>query len=432
MKTSYLTAWVVLVALVPFGARGQQRSDAELEAAIRDIFTTPSTSFLSDFGEVVTQKPAESFGAVERCGEGADAGVHACVPYYNCDGTTRTIIQTGSTDGFGIIDIRLGQSACDHFLDVCCGIPKDGIPPEITTQKPVVDPNEPVVSSTIPPVTPGRGNFCGIRNNNGIDFKIVGNKDNEAEYAEFPWMIEILLRQPNGLVQAICGAALITPNVVITGGHCVNKVKTTDIFIRAGEWDTQTTRERVPYQERDVSDIIIHPEFNPKTVFNNVALLILSRPLKKADNIGTICLPPPGLVNNAQECFVTGWGKSMFGSQSAPSVILKKIRVPMVPFNECQRALRTTRLGALFNLHDSFVCAGGKQGQDACTGDGGGPLVCPDPNNPKRYQLTGIVSWGIGCGENGVPGVYADVAKFRDWVDGEMGKQFLDTKPYTV
>lgn len=47
-------------------------------------------------------------------------------------------------------------------------------------------------------------------------------------------------------------------------------------------------------------------------------------------------------------------------------------------------------------------------------GDGGGPLVCKAPTG--EFYLAGIVSWGLGCGESGVPGMYVDVPKYVDWI----------------
>lgn len=52
--------------------------------------------------------------------------------------------------------------------------------------------------------------------------------------------------------------------------------------------------------------------------------------------------------------------------------------------------------------------------------------MCPSANDPTHYEQAGIVAWGIGCGENNVPGVYTNVALFRDWIDEQIAYQGLD------
>jgi hypothetical protein len=47
-------------------------------------------------------------------------------------------------------------------------------------------------------------------------------------------------------------------------------------------------------------------------------------------------------------------------------------------------------------------------------GDGGGPLVCEDGG---YNELTGLVSWGFGCGRKDVPGVYVKVSSFIGWIN---------------
>merc|ERR1711978_557519 len=44
--------------------------------------------------------------------------------------------------------------------------------------------------------------------------------------------------------------------------------------------------------------------------------------------------------------------------------------------------------------------------------------------DPTSYVQAGIVAWGIGCGEDNTPGVYASVAKGVCWIDYAMTCQF--------
>lgn len=61
---------------------------------------------------------------------------------------------------------------------------------------------------------------------------------------------------------------------------------------------------------------------------------------------------------------------------------------------------------------------------------GGSPLVCPVQGDPSRYYQAGLVAWGIGCGETGIPGVYASIAQFRNWIDEHLSIRNYDRYHY--
>ncbi|XP_075223308.1 phenoloxidase-activating factor 2-like [Lycorma delicatula] len=315
-----------------------------------------------------------------------------CVPYYLCE--NNTII----TNGVGLIDIRFKEELCADALEVCC-------------KKPIEKKD-----TKYPPKIERRG--CGFRNDQGIGFRITGY-ENEAQFGEFPWMIGLLMDK-NGLFVYKCGASLLHPQVVMTAAHCVVNVEPSTLFARAGEWDTQTTNELYPHQQKRVKEIIIHEGYNSAALFNDIALILLEEPFQLDENVDTICLPKnPDDVPFSPNCFASGWGKDKFEKTGIYQVILKKVELPIVHRDDCENRLKGTRLGEYFKLHHTFVCAGGIPERDTCKGDGGSPLVCPIPGAPGRYLQTGIVAWGIGCGTD-VPGVYVNVAQFREWVDYYM------------
>ncbi|XP_066138915.1 uncharacterized protein [Euwallacea fornicatus] len=259
-------------------------------------------------------------------------------------------------------------------------------------------------------------NTCGTRHSQGINGRIKNPVyvDGDSEFGEYPWQVAILKKDPKESVY-VCGGTLIDPLHIITAAHCVKQYTNYDLRVRLGEWDVNHDVEFYPYIERDIATLTVHPEFYAGTLANDIAILRMNTPVDwtKHPHISPACLPHPQDDYTGARCWTTGWGKDAFGDFGKYQNILKEVDVPVVSFGQCQGQLQNTRLGYEFKLHPGFICAGGEEGKDACKGDGGGPMVC---ERGGTWQLVGVVSWGIGCGQVGVPGVYVRVAHYLDWI----------------
>jgi len=255
---------------------------------------------------------------------------------------------------------------------------------------------------------------------------------------EFPWTC-LLLNQDNDFV----GTCAIVPAgngltvndnsqpilKVITAAHKLLKIGKTDLLkVRVGEYDASGFKgpESIEHEEYTVVRILKHPQFNPQRLDNNIALLTLDRPIDISQpTVNSVCLPTcrdqferfQFRNGTGTRCWVAGWGKD--GVTGQFQFVQRKVDLPLFERSACEarlrRGLNEQRSGAgdRFRLGASEVCAGGELGKDACTGDGGSPLVCQSESG--RWTVEGIVTWGIGCASN-LPGVYAKVAHFTDWI----------------
>ncbi|XP_037711711.1 phenoloxidase-activating factor 2-like [Drosophila subpulchrella] len=236
----------------------------------------------------------------------------------------------------------------------------------------------------------------------------LGNQSGPGQY---PWVVALFSRY-----QYFGGGSLIAPGVVLTAAHLLPNKNANEIVVRAGEWDMSSDWETFRHEERVVKKIERHEEFVFGKAWNDMALLYLQSPFELKAHIRTICLPRKGRSFDHKRCIMAGWGKPSY-QDPQNSKKQKQVELPMVMREECQNKLRRTSMGRDFNLHESLICAGGERDQDACTGDGGSPLFCPLENDPNRYEQAGIVSFGIRCGQENVPGTFTNVALFRDYID---------------
>lgn len=263
----------------------------------------------------------------------------------------------------------------------------------------------------------GRLGQCGTRNSQGINGRIKNPVyvDGDSEFGEYPWQVAILKKDPSESVY-VCGGTLISSRHILTAAHCVKTHAGRDLRARLGEWDVNHDVEFFPYIERDVVSVYVHPEFYAGTLYNDLAILKLDHDInfEKNPHISPACLPEKFEDFTGNRCWTTGWGKDAFGDYGKYQNILKEVDVPVISNPICENQMRRTRLGPSFNLHPGFICAGGEEGKDACKGDGGGPMVC---EKHGKWQLAGVVSWGIGCGQAGVPGVYSRVSYYLDWIN---------------
>ncbi|SPP82424.1 phenoloxidase-activating factor 2-like [Drosophila guanche] len=315
----------------------------------------------------------------------------------------RILCENGAviTDGHTLFSYRSlvdGNEGCDT-TEVCCSI-ADKV-------------NSPVVEVDV--ATPTE---CGHRNEKGLHYTMT-DAANVAQVGEFPWMVALLLKADSTYLGA---GTLIRSDVVLTAAHVVANLQAGQLIVRAGEWDFKIETELNRHVNVDVRLIERHSDFQVTTGANNLALLFLTTPLKTQPHICPACLPTANKIFDHTRCLVSGWGKMTFESNSYMH-ILKKVEVPVVDNALCQQQLRRSILGSSFVLNPSFLCAGGEQDKDACTGDGGAALVCPLANDRGRYEQAGIVNWGVGCGAENIPAIYTNVALFRQWIDNKIAEK---------
>lgn len=248
-----------------------------------------------------------------------------------------------------------------------------------------------------------------------------------------------------------CGGSYIGGGWVVTAAHCVvlsydgaNVLK--DRAIRTGTYSLAGGG-----QFYDIAAVVIHAGYSNEKVkvgrnyrkrhVHDIALIKLKGPN----------FPPPSAaiqLNTSRDralrknhpLVATGWGMTgeksektrarlnRFGGPNFVSRGLQQAHLMYKLPRDCKQVsqIKARHINGTSVVYPTVICAGSPQGSDTCTGDSGGPLVVKQ--NRKR-RLVGIVSWGVGCGIRGVPGLYTRVASYEKWIAAARKKRNR-SRPY--
>ena len=265
---------------------------------------------------------------------------------------------------------------------------------------------------------------CGLRSNHSLSNRpkrVVGGSD--ALEAQVPWQVEL---QRFG--HFICGGALVSGHAVVTAAHCLSSCMLPDIYsVVVGSlaigWHKHIQEPNE--QKLKVHAFILHPDWDPRTLTNDIALLYVSTlsggGVQWSSWVRPICLATPGapgapatpslLHNQGEEMSLSGFGDTEEDGEVA--LTLQVANVPLVSEAKCTHDYNKS--GHKIDYTTQFCAGSDLGGIDSCQGDSGGPVAVP-VRSDNRFYLAGVVSFGVGCAREDYPGVYTRVEAYLPWL----------------
>uniref|UniRef100_A0A8D2MD78 Peptidase S1 domain-containing protein n=1 Tax=Zonotrichia albicollis TaxID=44394 RepID=A0A8D2MD78_ZONAL len=221
--------------------------------------------------------------------------------------------------------------------------------------------------------------------------KIIGGRKVKAHSRPYMAYLEIQGDPKN----YSCGGFLIRPDAVLSAAHC-------NVTVILGAHNRKSREQS--QQKIRVRQWVIHPEYCPDDLKNDIVLLKLEKNAVINKNVKLISIPKENeSVRVGSECNVPGWGRTSVRGQM--SDVLMEVKLKVQKEEICKQFLPDYE-------PQSMICVGDENSKKAAyEGDSGGPLVC-------KKKAHGIVSHVCPC--NIFPEVFTRISHFEPWIREQL------------
>ena len=183
----------------------------------------------------------------------------------------------------------------------------------------------------------------------------------------------------------------------------------------AGDARSAKSRVSSPGESIRQSDAIeVHPDYDAATSENDIAVVTLSSPVTQAP--ATLAsIADAGDQQDGDILRAIGHGTTSEGG--SVSAQLLEVDLPVEGDVDCQPKIDSVFGPGYFNAAVELCAAPDVGGKDTCQGDSGGPLF----KVGTPFTIFGATSYGNGCARPSNPGVYAEIAALRAFIDAQAG-----------
>ncbi|XP_044739801.1 uncharacterized protein LOC123301132 [Chrysoperla carnea] len=262
--------------------------------------------------------------------------------------------------------------------------------------------NDPIVYTNV-------GSFVDFINSNIKKYSKKSSTDDSNTGSNYSYLASIQeYNDEDESYEKLCTGTIVDERWIFTSADCFDnsgRDRTPFIRVKVGSVDVDDDKKGTFHE---ILKFVIHPEYNPedKNVKNNIAMVLLKKPLTLSKTVSKAFLPPSFLDPNTIEGKIVGWS----AENSTDDVISHRIVSTEVTNGEPKKCKEMFP-----NMDETNICLVRIGGN--CSPDIGSPLVIEQKNGNIIVGLNSIVDKNC---EQDKPFLVTNVHNFANIIDRLM------------